>query len=838
MRRRPGPLAASVAVVLCTGLFLFRRALFLDEGFVERDLAVYYRAARSLVAPLALGSGGVPQWNPYFASGQPFAANPVHGVFHPLTWLFFLLPFEWALRLQVVLPPFVAAFSMFTLLRALGRTRHAAGFGALVWGFGGYTLSTTNGLNYLFASSVLPLVLGLAARVAAGGGRRLVAALAFATGLEVLAGEPVSLLLTPPLLAVALVHACGGRIPFALAARRAAPGLLLGLALGAATLLPALRLAADSSRAHGIPAAKADLWSLPPVRLLELLAPFLMGHPGIDGGGYWGTALYPDRHTPFLYSIYPGLLATLLALTAGLAALARARRPGSRALLLWSATALAGALLACGSHLPFWPLLRSAPPFSAVRYPEKLFLLTALSLVVLAAAGFDALAHGHARLRRRLFWTLGGLAVVAAASATAGGFATGVGAPRSTSARDALWLALVALGYAVALAALPRVPGRGQRTLVLLALTACDLVPAVRGLLTTRSVAALRTPPPVVRDVMPAARAGPVFHAAAWQLTRGDWAAALPPQPVFWGVPLTLEPDYDLSELGWSAAATQQVLGVLRSDPRAGVALLRRRGVVAVLRLDERAPRNVAPRVETQLLPDTQPFAFLAARAQAVEGDAQWREAVSSLGPAAARTVLLQPGDAAGLPAAPSTGRVEVRSRAPGRIVLDVEVDGPAEGLLAVNQTWDRYWSARSDGPALTLLRADSSLSALRLPPGRHTVELRYDDPWIRGGVAVSSLSLILILGLISSRPDAHEPRRAPGGPRAPGGSLRAPDVPASRGGPGGPGRTVRDGQGGHVLRAAPPAPVLDPRGGPGPRDLHPVPEGRGERKPRPRGLA
>jgi len=183
VRRRPGPLAASVAVVLCTGLFLFRRALFLDEGFVERDLAVYYRAARSLVAPLALGSGGVPQWNPYFASGQPFAANPVHGVFHPLTWLFFLLPFEWALRLQVVLPPFVAAFSMFTLLRALGRTRHAAGFGALVWGFGGYTLSTTNGLNYLFASSVLPLVLGLAARVAAGGGRRLVAALAFATGL-------------------------------------------------------------------------------------------------------------------------------------------------------------------------------------------------------------------------------------------------------------------------------------------------------------------------------------------------------------------------------------------------------------------------------------------------------------------------------------------------------------------------------------------------------------------------------------------------------------------------------------------------------------------------------
>ena len=785
MRLRPGPIAATLAAVLCTGLVLFRRALFQDEAFVERDLAVYYRAARSLVLPLSRDSGGVPQWNPYFASGQPFAANPVHGVFHPLTWLFFLVPFEWALRLQVIVPPFVAAFAMFVLLRSLGRSRHGAGFGALVWGFGGYTLSTTNGLNFLFASSVLPLVLGLAVRAAGRARRRDLAALAAATGLAVLAGEPVSLLLTPPLLAVALAHAslARGRLPFALAARRAAPGLLLGLALGAATLLPALRLAADSSRAAGIPAAKADLWSLPPVRLLELVVPFLLGHPGIDSGGYWGIALYPDRHTPFLYSIYPGLLTTLLAGSACLGALWTPLRRRSRPLLLWSATALVGALLACGSHLVFWPLLRSLPPFSGLRYPEKLFLLPALSLAVLAATAFDAVVHGHAGLRRRLLWTLGSLALLAgAASGTAGGLVAWVAGPglaaapslAPTWARDTRWLALVALGYAVALACLPRIRARGRRTLVLLALLAVDLVPAARGLLTTRPAAALRTPPAAVRDVLEVARAGPVFHLGAWQVTRGDWAAALPPQPAFWGVPLTLEPDYDLSELGWSAGATQQFLAVLRSDPASGLALLRRRGVVAVLRLGERAPRGAAPRVESQLLHGAQPFAFLAARVEAVAGPAAWRDAVVSLGAAAARSVLLPAADAAGLPTVPSTGRVEVRSRAPGHVVLDVEVEGPAEGLLAVNQTWDRYWSARCDARVVPLLRADLSLSAVRLPPGRHTVELRYDDPWVRAGVALSVLSLVLTLGLLvgpaggararrdepalSSRLDAHEP--------------------------------------------------------------------------------
>ena len=66
-----------MALVTCA-LALFWRALFLGETFGERDLFSYHYAAKWLIAPLSRASADVPLWNPLYASGQPFAANPAH----------------------------------------------------------------------------------------------------------------------------------------------------------------------------------------------------------------------------------------------------------------------------------------------------------------------------------------------------------------------------------------------------------------------------------------------------------------------------------------------------------------------------------------------------------------------------------------------------------------------------------------------------------------------------------------------------------------------------------------------------------------------------------------
>lgn len=72
----------------------FRDALFRGHAFLERDLDSYYPGAKALVAPLTSATGSPPTWNPYFASGQPFAANPQRALFHPLTGPFLLIPFD------------------------------------------------------------------------------------------------------------------------------------------------------------------------------------------------------------------------------------------------------------------------------------------------------------------------------------------------------------------------------------------------------------------------------------------------------------------------------------------------------------------------------------------------------------------------------------------------------------------------------------------------------------------------------------------------------------------------------------------------------------------------
>src|SRR5581483_4348559 len=105
--RRPGFGIVIAAVAVLLALAFFHGALFGGETFNERDLSIYHRPNKWLMAVLAHASDGLPLWNPFYSSGQPFAGNPEHEIFFPLTWLLFVLPFEWAFRLQVMIPPFV-----------------------------------------------------------------------------------------------------------------------------------------------------------------------------------------------------------------------------------------------------------------------------------------------------------------------------------------------------------------------------------------------------------------------------------------------------------------------------------------------------------------------------------------------------------------------------------------------------------------------------------------------------------------------------------------------------------------------------------------------------------
>jgi uncharacterized membrane protein YfhO len=71
------------------------------------------------------------------------------------------------------------------------------------------------------------------------------------------------------------------------------------------------------------------------------------------------------------------------------------------------------------------------------------------------------------------------------------------------------------------------------------------------------------------------------------------------------------------------------------------------------------------------------------------------------------------------------------------RAVLELE----HAGFLVLHDTWDPGWRARVDGDPAEVLRADFAFRAVRVPAGRHAVELRYAPGSFRLGLAAAALA-------------------------------------------------------------------------------------------------
>ncbi len=721
--------------------------LFRNQAFSGGDLTDYHRPAKSLIASLARASGGLPEWNPFFASGQPFAGNPAHEIFHPLTTLFFLLPFEAAFALQVILPLLVALGSMFFLLRTLRRSEWASLMGALSWAFGGYLLSTTTVLPSLFVACIAPLILAFVLRLLRGSGLGDVAGLSLSVGWQCLTGEP-SILLVMALLVAALVVQQRGRFT-----RRAlvlvAVGLGLGVAVGAAALIPGFEHAGKTVRAGGLPEAWAGLWSMPALRAFELLSPNALGHLDVPGG-YWGLSFYQPRPGPFLASLYPGLLATVLA---GAACALRFRR-----LLAWVVLAGLGYLLALGRFSPLWAVLHKLPLFSGVRFPEKFAFLIVLPLVVASAYGFDFIVRGPARPRRILVRILVLLGGAAALLALVLGLC-GIDHAR-LAAFDALRVAMVAFAIA-AILGLRRRLGHPTQALILVATLAIDVVSAGKSVVPTHDRSDLNAPPAFLRPVVASGRDETVFHWAAWipgiQSLQGTRGIAQPLIPVQWGLAMTLESDFDLTQLRWTSDATDSFWGAIQGDRALVEPLLRRRGVTAVIQAgaSEFQPAGTAEiggkpvSIQARWLHNSQPMVFAARRVEIVDGNQGWEKAVRSLREDAVDTACVDSSGLRSFPALPAPADVHTVARTPVSLDLDVFGRGPGPSFLAINQTWDPYWRALVDGVAAPLLRTEISLSGLVVPPGRHSIVLEYDNPWLTVGMVTTGLALLTCLALI-----------------------------------------------------------------------------------------
>ncbi len=103
--------------------------------------------------------GTIPMWNPYGFSGTPLLANYQSGVFAPVNFLYFILPFIDAWSIAVLLQPLFAGFFMYIYVRSLGINREGSSISSIAFMFCGFIVTWMSYQTLAFAVLFLPLSL-------------------------------------------------------------------------------------------------------------------------------------------------------------------------------------------------------------------------------------------------------------------------------------------------------------------------------------------------------------------------------------------------------------------------------------------------------------------------------------------------------------------------------------------------------------------------------------------------------------------------------------------------------------------------------------------------------
>jgi hypothetical protein len=110
-----------------------------------------------------------------------------------------------------------------------------------------------------------------------------------------------------------------------------------------------------------------------------------------------------------------------------------------------------------------------------------------------------------------------------------------------------------------------------------------------------------------------------------------------------------------------------------------------------------------------------------------------------------------------------ATGTAGITSYGDERVVLRVRSSGP--GVVVLSDTHYPGWKAKVDGRSADVERVDYTFRGVRIGPGEHTVELRYQPLSFRLGAWVSVLALV---GLLAAAAVGRRRRRAGAGPPRP----------------------------------------------------------------------
>ena len=93
-------------------------------------------------------------------------------------------------------------------------------------------------------------------------------------------------------------------------------------------------------------------------------------------------------------------------------------------------------------------------------------------------------------------------------------------------------------------------------------------------------------------------------------------------------------------------------------------------------------------------------------------------------------------------PESGASARVSIIEKSPGRLKIDIEADG--RGMIVFSEVYFPGWRLRVDGKPADLYRANFSLMATTVNPGRHVIELFYQQASTGIGRIVTLLTIVV----------------------------------------------------------------------------------------------
>ena len=421
--------------------FFFASLFFFYDLFggryllTERDLGPYFIPPRFFWVE-SIKNGDFPLWNPYQFSGQPFFANPQHGILYPFNGLFCLLPFDVAFNGIIILHFFMGGLFTYLFLKDLKVNSTGSLISGLVFMLSGYLLSVHSLLTILLSSVWTPLIMMFFRRAINGRGFKneiftsiLVTISFLGGGIEIVYGNFIILLFMVIFSSYPDVQFVGdkprrykllGSVPFHWGRMKVLFNRsksffiisILFLFLSAIQLLPFLELFHHSIRGNGISYQEATIWSFAPKDVLLFFLPDAHGY-FLDMKKYWITQCwFKTLYTgglPFLLSfIYfisgrtPVREPLCAYLPAGRGLLKRAATEGrpykfflfKRDRIFFLSLMLLSLFLSLGQYNPLYSLVfKYVPFFNGIRYPAKFLYIFILVLSITAGLGFQRLTE-------------------------------------------------------------------------------------------------------------------------------------------------------------------------------------------------------------------------------------------------------------------------------------------------------------------------------------------------------------------------------------------------------------------------------------------------------------